>query len=106
MAVDDIATALPSTSAPPNPSSQGRDVNENSQPSSALPSSAPAIVNTTCDRPSPNTSRRIARSLCRLNSSPMTNIRNTTPNSARYFTAAESRASARALGPINTPTAR
>ncbi|MDT4877213.1 hypothetical protein FQZ97_1127160 [compost metagenome] len=40
-------------------------------------------VSTTWDRPSPNTWRRIARSLGRLNSSPITNIRNTTPNSAR-----------------------
>ena len=46
------------------------------------------------------------RSLGRLNSSPITNIRNTTPNSARYFTPAVSLASASAWGPINTPTAR
>jgi hypothetical protein len=42
------------------------------------------MVSSTCDSPSPNTSVRMLRSLGRLNSSPMTNIRNTTPNSARY----------------------
>ncbi len=40
-------------------------------------------VSTTCDRPRPNTWRFMLRSLGRLNSSPITNIRNTTPNSAR-----------------------
>ena len=42
-----------------------------------------STVSTTCARPSPNTWRFMARNLGRLNSSPITNIRNTTPNSAR-----------------------
>ncbi|MCY1560532.1 hypothetical protein D9M68_976730 [compost metagenome] len=42
-----------------------------------------STVSATCDRPRPNTWRFITRSLGRLNSSPITNIRNTTPNSAR-----------------------
>ncbi len=67
---------------------------------------APAIVNVTCDKPRPKTSERIARSFGKLNSRPMTNIRKTTPNSARYCTAAESLASASAFGPISTPTTR
>ena len=41
------------------------------------------MVSPTSDAPSPSTSRRIERSLERLNSSPIENIRNTTPNSAR-----------------------
>ena len=63
-------------------------------------------VSTTCSRPSPNTCRRMARSLGRLNSRPMTNIRNTTPNSARCRTPSEFCARASALGPISTPTVR
>ena len=42
-----------------------------------------STVSTTCAMPRPNTCVRMARSLDRLNSSPITNIRNTTPNSAR-----------------------
>ena len=42
-----------------------------------------STVSTTCERPRPNTSRFIARSLGRLNSRPITNMRKTTPNSAR-----------------------
>jgi hypothetical protein len=55
----------------------------NSQPSA---NDAPVVnttVSTTCAVPSPKTKRFIARSLGKLNSSPMANIRNTTPNSAR-----------------------
>ena len=44
---------------------------------------APSMVTVTWNRPRPNTWRRIALSLDRLNSSPITNIRNTTPNSPR-----------------------
>ena len=106
MAVLDMAIAPPSTTAPCQPICQGIAVNEKIHTSSAWPSSAPAIVSTTCDRPRPKTSERMLRSLGRLNSSPMTNIRKTTPNSARYLTLAVSAASASAFGPMSTPTTR
>ncbi len=70
------------------------------------PAMVPLIVSTTCDSPSPKTSVRMPRSLGRLNSSPIANIRNTTPNSARFLTPALSCASASAFGPITMPTAR
>ena len=46
-------------------------------------------VRTTCNRPKPKTCWRMERNLGKLNSSPMTNIRNTTPNSAKCLTPAE-----------------
>ena len=106
MAVLDMAIAPPSTTAPCQPICHGVPVNEKAHTSKACPSSVPAIVNTTCDRPSPKTSERMLRSLGRLNSSPMTNIRKTTPNSARYLMPAVSLARASALGPMSTPTTR
>ena len=63
-------------------------------------------VNTTCNKPRPNTCFRIDRNLGRLNSSPITNIKKTTPNSARCLTPLEFCANANALGPITTPTAK
>ena len=51
--------------------------------SSKEPRVVSKTVRTTCDRPRPNTWRFMARNLGRLNSSPITNIRKTTPNSAR-----------------------
>ncbi len=74
--------------------------------SSSEPPVPSTIVSSTCAWPNPNTWRRMARSLCRLNSRPMTNIRKTTPNSPRCRTISEFSASARALGPISTPTTR
>ncbi len=65
-----------------------------------------SMLSTTCASPRPNTWRRMARSLGRLNSSPMANIRNTTPNSPRWRTPSEFWASASAWGPISTPAAR
>ena len=67
---------------------------------------AAAMVKTTCARPRPNTMRRIDLSWARENSSPMENIRKTTPNSASAWVAGLSSARASAWGPINTPTAR
>ena len=64
------------------------------------------MVNTTCIKPSPNTCLRMARNLGRLNSSPITNIKNTTPNSARCLMPSEFCASAKAFGPITTPTSK
>ena len=83
MAVLDMAMAPPSTTAPFQSSSQGRVVKENSHSSRKWPATAPMTVSPTCDNPRPKTSVRMLRSLGRLNSSPRTNIRNTTPNSAR-----------------------
>ena len=70
---------------------------------SGVPSNGSTVIST-CDRPSPNTCVRMARSLDRLNSSPITNIRNTTPNSARWRMLAVSSARASAFGPISTLT--
>ena len=64
------------------------------------------MVNTTCIKPRPNTCLRMARNLGRLNSRPITNIKNTTPNSARCLIPSEFCASAKALGPITTPTSK
>ena len=64
------------------------------------------MVSTTCVKPRPNTRLRMLRNLGRLNSNPITNIKKTTPNSARYFTPALSLAKAKALGPMSTPTTR
>lgn len=74
--------------------------------SSIMPAKDSSMHSTTCANPSPNTNLRIARSLGRLNSSPMANIRNTTPNSPRCRTPSELLASASACGPISTPAAR
>ncbi len=79
-----MAMALPSTTAPCQPISQGRELRAfHTHTSSRCPASVPNTVSTTCDMPSPKTSVRMLRSLGRLNSSPMTNMRKTTPNSAR-----------------------
>ncbi len=106
IAVDDIAIAAPSAIAPCHDKSQARPTAAKAAVSSTLPTTAPAIVNPTCDKPRPNTSARMLRSLGRLNSSPITNMRNTTPNSASERASAGSPANANALGPISTPTTR
>ena len=59
-----------------------------SQRKAKMPSVPRAIVSTTCSSPKPSTWRRMARSLGRLNSSPITNIKKTTPNSASQRTLA------------------
>ena len=105
-AVLDIAIALPSTAAPCQLRSQWRPSSVKPQINARLPPIAPRMVSTTCDAPRPNTSVRMARSLGRLNSSPITNIRNTTPNSASERTPAVSCASSSALGPMMTPATR
>ena len=78
----------------------------NSRARSNEPPIDAAMVSSTCNMPKPNTWRRMARNLGRLNSSPIANMRNTTPNSPRCRTPAESCASASACGPISTPAAR
>ncbi len=81
-------------------------------PACQLPPAASAaatpmpMLAATCVVPSPNTARRMVRSFARLNSRPMENIRNTTPNSARWRTAALSAIRPRACGPSSTPAAR
>ena len=76
MAVDDIANAPPSAKPACHDSGYQCD-------SSMVIGTVSSMVSATCDAPSPNTCRRIERSLERLNSRPIENIRNTTPNSAR-----------------------
>jgi hypothetical protein len=98
--------APPSTTAPCQLSSHGRLVYENTHSSRKWPATAPAIVSITCDMPRPNTMRRMLRSFGRLNSRPMTNMRNTTPNSPSTSTACESPARASACGPMATPATR
>ena len=70
------------------------------------PSVPSATVSSTCSSPKPKTYWRMVRSLGKLNSSPMTNIKNTTPNSPRWRTSAAFLDRASACGPITTPTAR
>jgi hypothetical protein len=80
-----MAMALPSTTRPARHAPTGTPVSQARRRPAAggraacRQSSAPPAT-----EPSPNTSVRMLRSLGRLNSSPITNIRNTTPNSARY----------------------
>ena len=72
IAVEDMASAPPSA----KPVCQGK-------PSSQASAVGANTVSSTCPIPRPNTTRRMLNSLGRLNSSPIENIRNTTPNSAR-----------------------
>ena len=64
------------------------------------------MLPSTCALPSPNTTRRIACSFARLNSSPMENMRNTTPNSARLCVSSAFDATRSACGPSARPVAR
>ena len=70
------------------------------------PTVTQTMVRMTCMEPKPKTWRRMLLSLGKLNSKPMTNIKNTTPNSAKWRMPSEFWASANALGPMTTPTAR
>ena len=65
-----------------------------------------ATVSRTCSAPSPNTMRFIAYSLGKENSSPIENIRKTTPNSARCCAAETLLIRLNACGPISAPTSR
>ena len=78
-----IASAPPSATALCQFKPHSRPAATKHQANAALPATAIRIVSVTCDSPSPNTNLRMLLSLGRLNSSPITNIRNTTPNSAR-----------------------
>lgn len=105
MAVLLMAIAPDSASAVCQPMCQRSAI---SQLMAMAPALTSAIVSTTCASPRPNTCRRMARSLGRLNSSPITNIRNTTPNSARYLMLSASCPKARpsVCGSISTPATR
>ena len=83
IAVELIASAAPSATALAHDSPHWRPTSASPHVSSVLPATPATMVSATWLRPSPNTSVRIPRSLERLNSRPITNIRNTTPNSAR-----------------------
>ena len=81
MAVLLMAITLESTSTPgqcnsQTPGSQKVTANQHRP--------ATAMVHSTCNRPRPNTYARMDLSLARLNSKPITNIKNTTPNSAKW----------------------
>ncbi len=106
IAVELIASAAPSASALCQPSPQVRPLAAKSATSAALPASAARIVSTTWLRPRPKTNRFMLISFGRLNSRPITNIRKTIPNSARWLTPAFSPAIPIALGPRATPTIR
>ena len=67
---------------------------------------APIVVIATCASPRPNTARRIAFNCGRLNSSPIENIRNTMPNSARPLRSTLAGTHASACGPTAMPTMR
>ncbi len=103
MAVLLMARVPPSASADCQPICQTPPASRDSASKAAVNTAADT---TTCSSPSPNTCRRMARSLGRLNSKPMVNIRNTTPNSPRWRTPSELLVSASACGPIRMPAAR
>ena len=72
-----------------------------------MPSASPRdMVTSTCVRPRPNTTLRIAISFGRLNSSPIENIRKTMPNSAKCRVSLVSGISPKACGPRTTPVTR
>ena len=93
IAVDDIASTPPRA----KPARQ-------SNPKKSEVSMTSNIVATTCAVPKPNTARCMVRKRARLNSSPMLNIRNTTPNSARWRVSGASGIQPSTCGPIMTPT--
>ena len=95
IAVEDIASTPPSISPA-----------RHSMPSARAAAHTINRVSNTCAPPRPNTMRRMATSLGRLNSSPILNIRNTTPISASRRASTVSGIHARACGPIATPTMR
>ncbi len=95
MAVEDIASTPPSAI----PARQ-------SSPSSSVTAATPAMVSSNCAPPRPNTVTFMLRNFARLNSRPMLNIRNTTPNSARCRACAVSGIQPSACGPIAIPTVR
>ncbi len=96
MAVEDMATAPPITTATAGATSRNRI-----RPDATIP----AVIRT-CAPPTPSTSQRMATKRGSENSKPKVNTRNTTPKSASSCVVALSAASASACGPNNMPTAR
>ena len=66
---------------------------------------SPAVT-ITCAVPSPNTCRRMAHSRAGLSSTPITNSRKTTPNSAMWRMSSTSPISPSPQGPMSAPAAR
>ena len=95
IAVEDIA-AMPPRASPAC----------HEAPAASAAATASAIVAATWARPSPNTARRMARSFGKLNSSPIENIRNTTPNCASRRVSSMSETSPSACGPKARPLTR
>ena len=95
IAVDDIASVPPSAKAVIQPRPPSRPSRVTS-----------AIVASTWASPSPNTMRFIAIRRPSENSRPIENIRNTTPNSARWRAPADSCIRSSACGPPSAPTSR
>ncbi len=88
-------------SAPPSARPAGQP-----KPRSCSTSTPAIVVIDTWTSPSPKTTRRIAFSCGRLNSSPIENMRKTMPNSARWRVSAVAGTHARAFGPTAMPTSR
>ena len=87
-------------SAPPSDEPGAASVQRRGRPSTPSTRQQPDGQRPPARSPRPNTMRRIARSLGRLNSSPIENIRNTTPNSASVCVASPVSATrASACGP-------
>jgi hypothetical protein len=95
MAVEDIAAMPPSAT----PACQ-------EPPNAATSPIVAATVSSTCVMPRPKTTRRIASSRVRLNSSPTENMRNTTPNPASCCVSCAFEASPSACGPSARPVTR
>ena len=95
IAVEDIASVPPRAKLAIHP-------RPNSRPSTVTS----AMLASTCTRPRPNTMRFIAISRASENSRPIENIRNTTPNSARWLAPADSCIRFSACGPPIAPTSR
>ncbi len=95
MAVEDIATAPPSTTA-----------TSGGEPSHQAMAPNARAVNPTWALPSANTSLRMAIRRGSENSSPRVNSRKTTPNSASVVVVSVSSTQPSACGPSSAPTAR
>jgi len=95
IAVDEVASVLPSANAAIQPSPSSRPARVNSR-----------MLASTWTSPSPNTMRFIAINRPSENSRPMENIRNTTPNSARWRAPSDSCIRFSACGPPTAPTTR
>ena len=96
MAVEDMATAPPMSTATAGATSKNRMA-----PAATIPT-----VISTCAPPTPSTSQRMATRRGSENSNPKVNTRNTTPKSANNCVVSLSAARLRACGPNSMPTAR